>query len=118
MKKFLFTVGMILMGALSFPNNTTKTPQFFSNQTLVHIEYNDSTRTFVVEDIETSMEYSVSFYDIERLVINNVKGNRILVTDMKGKVIIDTTDSVDMAVPHGNYKIYSGIEVNSKYKAN
>jgi len=113
MKKLFMIMSGIFLCVMTYANLVS--PRFFSNQTLVHVEYNDSTHLFVCEDIDT-LQHCINFYDIERLVVKNVIGNRILVTDMNGKVIVDTTDSIDMAVPHGNYKVYSCLVLKSMYK--
>lgn len=115
MKKLIITFFMVVMSLFVFANDKNVTPQFYSNQTLVHVEYNDSTKIFYVEE-NVELQYCENFYDIEYLEVRNIKGNRVLVTDMSGKVIIDTTDSINMAVPQGNYKVYSYAKLTSKYK--
>jgi hypothetical protein len=48
---------------------------------------------------------------------NNIKETEnSTVKYSNGKVIVDTTDSIDMTVPHGNYKVYSCVMLKSMYK--
>ena len=89
------------------------TPSFFINNYKFET-VNDSIQPSTIETIGPA-NY-VKFYDIDRLVIKNVENNRILIVDAANKVWADTTDSIDLSLPCGNYTVYSQANVRSVYK--
>ena len=113
MKKLFIIAALAVSMFASASKAKIVTPSFFINNYKIET-VNDSIQHLRIETIGPS-NY-VKFYDIDRLVIKNVHNNRILIVDASNKVWADTTDSIDMSLPYGNYTVYSQANVRSVYK--
>ena len=113
MKKLFITAALAVSMFASASKAKIVTPSFFINN-YKRETVNDSMQYLRIETIGPS-NY-VKFYDIDRLVIKNVHNNRILIVDASNKVWADTTDSIDIPLPYGNYTVYSQANVRSVYK--
>jgi hypothetical protein len=113
MKKLFVTALLAVSMFASAKPAKDVTPSFFINNYKFET-VNDSIQLSSLELIGPA-NY-VKFYDINRLVIKNVHNNRILIVDASNKVWADTTDSIDMSLPCGNYTVYSQANVRSVYK--
>lgn len=113
MMKKLFITAMLAVSMFATANAKNETPSFFVDGCKFEMKY-DSTCFLTMEKVESVS--CVKFYDINRIVIENINGNRVIITDSNNRVWADTTKSVDMLLPCNNYTVYSQTNVRSIYR--
>lgn len=108
MKKIFLLVALTL-ATFSATGAENKVQNVQTDNTVQTEQFNE-----MLEKADT-LTSSVTFYDIDKLVINNDSNALVCVYDSSWRLVIKTYDSIDTLLPAGTYHVMSDKKIKREY---